>query len=514
MKRLFSKYTIPALAIALFSGSSCSNFDEINTNPDASVNASAQMIATNLILNITESAISTNKTFMNNFMLGKYILWTEFAEAAQYNDLGRASFSGLEVLTNVDKMTKYAVEGKSRNSYQALGHFVRAWKFFDLTMRVGDIPYADALKGESDNIINPAYSTQKEVIAGILDELDRADQLFEQGMKFDGDPIYNGDITKWRKMVNTFQLRILLNLYKKTGEADLNVIQRFKNIVANRPIFTSNDDNFALVYSDKAGQKYPFFKEGNPNLIYIMVSNLLVDKLKELGDRRLFYYAKPSPVQLTNGKKQEEWAAYIGVDPSMPYAELSRVSSTKDYSTINDRYTQLPQGEPVNLLTYSQLKFMLAEAAVRGWLPASDAAGHYADGIRAAMNYIVAKTPDAEAYHHNMKMTADYIQSYPLTEKVKLASTTEKQLEQIITQQYLTTFLQSPNSSFFENRRTGYPAYPINPASNQNVPSNKMPVRWLYPQSELDYNSENVSTALTRQYSGNDNTNEIMWILK
>jgi hypothetical protein len=41
-----------------------------------------------------------------------------------------------------------------------------------------------------------------------------------------------------------------------------------------------------------------------------------------------------------------------------------------------------------------------------------------------------------------------------------------------------------------------------------------MPIRWLYPQKELDYNTENVSQAIRTQYGGNDNFNQQMWILK
>lgn len=105
--------------------------------------------------------------------------------------------------------------------------------------------------------------------------------------------------------------------------------------------------------------------------------------------------------------------------------------------------------------------------------------------------------------------------SYPTnTPAVQFAGTAEEQLKQIITQKYICTFLRSPLNAFFENRRTGYPEFPINPASNENIPSDKLPVRWMYPQEELNYNSENVNEAIDRQYKGNDNVNELMWILK
>ncbi|WP_027302681.1 SusD/RagB family nutrient-binding outer membrane lipoprotein [Rudanella lutea] len=511
MKPVIKRLTLFGLTALMLS--SCGEFEELNSNPDAAVRATAPMLATGLILNITEGTVSGQKGFLSPHFLSKSVIYTEFAEDLQYNYLGRASFDGLPTLTNVEKMISFSPPDAYKNSYTALGKFVRAWKFFELTMRVGDIPYSDALKGES-NVIAPKYDTQKQVFVGILNELDEADKLFAQGVKFDGDPVYGGDVTKWRKLVNTFELYVLTNLYKKTGEADLRVVDRFKEIVNTRPIFQSNADNFQLVYSDKAGQRYPFFKLGNPSVIYPMVSEVLIGKLKDLDDRRLFYYANPSPVQIAAGKSMSDYAAYKGTDPSMIYSDITKIFSTKDYSPLNSRYTELANAEPVALVSFAQLKFMLAEATVRGWISGTPAATYYNDGIRAAMQFTANYTPDNALYHHNMKITDAYITTYLASDKVKLAGTNEKQIEQIVTQSYLSTYLQAPFHAFFENRRTGYPAFPINPASNSNTPSNKMPVRWLYPQKELDYNTENVKQAIASQYGGSDDFNQAMWILK
>ncbi|MDR6197702.1 SusD/RagB family nutrient-binding outer membrane lipoprotein [Siphonobacter sp. SORGH_AS_0500] len=512
MKTIFKTLLVTSLTIGALT--SCSKFEELNTNPDAAVNATAPMIATNLILNITDNTISSGKSFLQPAMLGKTVLYTEFPEDYQYNYLGRASFDGLVVLTNVEKMIGYAQEGTEKNAYTALGKFIRAWKFYSLTMQVGDIPYSDALKGESD-VIAPKYDSQKDVFAGILKELDEADQLFAKGATFQGDPIYNGDVTKWRKMVNTFELQVLLSLYKKTSDTDLRVIERFKSIVASRPIFQSNADNFQLVYSDKANQRYPFYKLGNPSIIYPMVSQVPVAILKDLQDYRLFYYANPSSVQVAAGKAVSDYAAYIGTDPSMTYSDMTRIYTSKDYSALNSRYTELPDSEPVYLLSYAMLKFMLAEATLRGWISGTSVETYYNEGITAAMKFTASHTPDNVLYHHNRVITDAYIANYISSDKVKLNGNTEQQLSQIITQKYLSTFLQAPNNdAFYENRRTGYPKFPINTASNNNTPADKLPIRWLYPQKELDYNTSQVKAAINSQYGGSDDFNQQMWLLK
>ena len=509
MTRNITRYIAAALVVM---ATGCAKFDEINTNPDKPTHVTSGMLATKLILNITKDDISSQKGFLQNFMLSKYIAWSEFPENTQYNKFGRTDFDGLVVLNNVPQMVKYATDQQKYNSYKGLGHFLRAWKFFQLTMRVGDLPYTEALQGESGNIINPKYDSQKDVFRGILAELDSADVLFSKGGKFDGDPVYNGDAAKWRKLANTFQLRVLINLYKKTGDADLKVKERFQQIVTGRPVFENNADNFAMKYSDKAGQKYPFFKEGNQFIIYNMVTDVLINRLKTLQDRRLFYYVKPSPVQITAGKPVNDWGAYKGVDPAAIYSDLSKVASSKDFSGMNERYTEIPQGEPFCLLSYAQLKFMLAEAGVRGWIAGAE--GYYKQGITAAMEFVASNTPDDVRFHHNMKIDAANILTYLAGPGVVFAATPAAQLEQIITQQYIATFLHAPFSGYYEYRRTGYPVLPINPASNQNVMPDRIPKRWLYPQKELDYNGEHVKSAIAAQYGGNDDVNADMWILK
>ena len=509
MKFTLKKYFL--IAVAGLSMSSCSNFDEINTNPNAATKASAPMLATTLILDVTRNSLGSISSMMN----GKSIIRMEFPENAQYNYLGRASFDGLAVLNNVDKMIELSPAGAYKNSYTALGKFVKASKFFWLTMQLGDIPYAEALLGEKGTL-NPKYSTQKEVMVGVLNELEEADKLFAAGIKFDGDPIYGGDITKWRKLVNTFELQVLLHLYRKTGEADLKVKERFNTIVTTKPIFESNADNFQVTYSDLAGQRYPFYKLGNTTRLYTMMTTVVVDKLKALEDYRLFYYADPSPVKISKGAAIDSWDSYSGFDPSMVYAELTTIFGGKDYSNVNSRYLELANAEPVYVLSYAMAKFMLAEGALRGWITSS-ASTHYTDGIKASMKFTAGFTPDNELFHHKRKMTDAYIDAYVASDKVKLKTTASEavQLEQITTPRSLRTFmLHAPFDAFYQNSRTGFPVFPLNPKSNLNVPADKFPVRWIYPQKELDYNTANVNSAIQSQYAGNDDYNKTMWILQ
>lgn len=520
MKSKSLKYVL-LLPILVLINNGCSKFDSINTNPNATTQVTSAMLATSMILNITRSDISTTKSFMQPFLLGKYLTWGEGQENFQYNRISRTDFSRITLLRNIAPMENYATTDGLKKSYQALGHFIRAWQFFMTTMQVGDIPYSDAVKGESEALLQPKYDTQKAVFIGILNELDQANTLFAAGSTFEGDPIYAGDTDKWRRLTNSFELHVLMNLYKKTSDADLRVIDRFKDIVANRPLMRNYSDNFALAYNAIAGQNYPWsdVPAGSGNSFvksnYTMLTNVLLEPLKATNDRRLFYYAKPSPVQITAGVSQSDKAAYPSIEPSDSFSSLQTRRVNKDYTDINNRYVQLVNAEPVGVFNYWDLQFILAEATLRGWITGTPAQTYYAAGIASSMTFVATYTPDNADYHHNMKMDANYIAAFPSTAGVALAGTTEQQIEQVITQKYLASYLQgSKYQGWYENRRTGYPVFKLNTTTNLNTPSTNFPLRWLYPSNELSYNGDNLAAAVASQYGGSDDQNQAMWLLK
>lgn len=518
MKNNSLKYIL-AIPFAVTMMAGCSKFDKINSNPNQTAQVGSDLLATNMILNVTRTSISTTKGFMQPYLLGKYLTWGEGQENLQYNKFGRSNFDRLLQLRNIPPMINYALDEELRKSYSALGHFIRAWQFFQTTMQVGDIPYSQAGKGEANDIIQPAYDTQKEVFLGILNELDSANILFAGGKDFTGDPVYGGKIDNWQRLTNSFELHVLMNLYRKTGDADLKVITRFKDIVANRPLMRSYTDNFALTYTPAAGQNYPWsdVPAGSGNSFvksnYTMLSATLINPLKALQDRRLFYYAKPSLVKIAAGKLANDWDAYVGAEPSNAFSALQTMRVSKDYSDLNNRYVNLVNAEPVSVFSYAELQFVLAEATIRGWIAATPAQIYYANGITNAMKFTAAYTPDQADFHHNMKMDDTYIQSYVTS--VALTGNMENQLSQIILQKYLAGFLQGCNyNAWYEHRRTGYPAFVLNSSTNLNTPGTQFPVRWLYPANELSYNNANMDKALQRQFGGSDNVNSVMWLLK
>ncbi|MFU1856542.1 SusD/RagB family nutrient-binding outer membrane lipoprotein [Sphingobacterium sp. NGMCC 1.201703] len=508
MKQKINKLFVLVFAVSTTVLASCNNFEEINTDPNGSTQASRPLLATNIILELTSSKMG--KPFYGNQLLSKSLAWGESADGDQYNYFGRSEFSGYSTVINGNKMLELTTEA-SRPAYEGLYYFSKAYQLFYLTMQLGDIPYSEGFQGET-GVLKPKYDTQKEVLLAILSDLDQAYESFNKGVKLDGDPIFKGDPVKWRKTVRAFQLKVLMHLSMKQADNDLKVISRFQNYV-KLDLMASSADNFQRTYANNAKEYYPvYFTRLNHNP-YAMLSYLIVDKLKESADNRLYYFAKPAKSETDKQIPANSPDAYLGVDPSVSFDVISKKWSSGQFSGINARYTQLPSGEPVVKLGYAEQQFILAEAALRGWISGS-ANSYYNEGIRASMAFVADNTPDIADYHHNKKIDAANIQAVQNHPSNLLTGNFETDLEKIIYQKYLLSFMQREWESYYDYRRTGYPKFPINPNTNQNITNTKMPMRWMYPNSEFDTNREHVDAAIQRQWGSVDNVDKLIWLLQ
>ena len=207
---------------------------------------------------------------------------------------------------------------------------------------------------------------------------------------------------------------------------------------------------------------------------------------------------------------ESDTSAYNGAYVEDDYNTITANLIADKYSLLNSRYLKVQAGDPRIMVSFGEQQLILAEAVISGWIT-GDAESYYESGVKAVLSRYMSVDP---SYAHGMAITQSYIDNYFTSEAAFKTDPTE-QLHQIWLQRYLLNFMQDPISAFFEQRRTGYPVFPINPATSLNV-NNKdaIPVRWLYPSSELNYNKENLIEALNRQYGGVDDINNKMWLLK
>jgi hypothetical protein len=135
------------------------------------------------------------------------------------------------------------------------------------------------------------------------------------------------------------------------------------------------------------------------------------------------------------------------------------------------------------MMNYAEVKFIMAEAAVKGWI-GSSAEAHYNDGI---LNSIKLWMPAWSVPIATYIATADIAWDN--------AGTLDDKMEQIHLQKYYALFL-ADHQQWFEYRRTGHPVLPQGPGLRNN---GVMPARMTYPVYVQSTNPTNYQLAVAAQ---------------
>jgi len=484
--------------MAFFTLLSCEKLEDYRVNPNNVSETHPQLLLTK-IENDAFQVEAVDPEFAS-----RMVIQTDGEQAEQWYTWNRGSFGEYNHLRNIKKMMEEA-ERVEIDAYKALAKFFRAFYFYDLTLTFGDIPYTQALKSESEEIYKPEYDTQKEVFTGILQELKEAnDLLTDNDDILEGDIIYGGSTEKWRKLVNSFRLKVLLTLSHQTSDSDLNIASRFNNIYENQPIIESLADNGQLEFVDQLGSRYTEFSDASGYASGRYVDSTFIQKLADREDPRLFIYCGLTKNAKENNLAVDNFDAYEGGNPIAPYGEVNEKAASGNVSKVNLRYTTDPINEPHMVLGYPEIQFILAEAAVREWI-SSSAEEHYENGVRASFEFYNLYAEDYAAY-----VDANAADTYLQHEQVDFnnAGNDDEQIEQIITQKYLQSFEQGGWTKYFEHLRTGYPSFLTQSGATP-------PTRWMYPNDEYQYNGNNVEQAITRQFGeGNDDIRKVPWWLQ
>lgn len=481
--------------VGLLALTSCeSSLDTINENPNDQASVDPKVLLTY----VSSNAFQVNG---DNMYASRMMIGTDGENVYQYLKWSDASFDTYpNGLLNTVKMMQEAEKSNNKN-YQAIGKFFRAYYFFNLSLKFGSIPYTEGVKGES-GITQPKYDSQETVMAGILSELKDANDLINSNDKIEGDIIYNGDATKWKKLINSFRLKILITMSKKATVGNYNVATEFASVAGSQPLMTSITDNGELKFADAADSRYSMFNNsGYGSSLYM--ANYFINLFKDRQDPRLFTFAAQTTGAKEAGKPITDFSGYNGGNPISPYSDNAALITAKNISKVNDRFYKDPTNEPSSVLSYSELEFILAEATARGWISGS-AKTHYDNAIKASFTFYQTYVKNPGQY-----FTGFNVNNYLATPLVVYdnSATLSAQLEKIMTQKYMTMFHQSQWTSYYDYLRTGYPNFPLQTGVSA-------PFRFRYPQSEYNYNNANLKAALASQYGGNDNINSKPWWLQ
>lgn len=482
MKASYIKYLVPGLLLIIVLGG-CKKHEYYQENPNSPSVATPAL----LLNNICQTTFDVWP--MDVAYASRHMTYYERPNVYVNYNWATGSFDAYNILRQVQDMNRLAVESDNKN-YQGLAKFFRAYHFSRLTETFGDVPYSDALNALDGNT-EPVYDTQEEIYAGLFGELEEANALLSvDNGELIGDIIYNGDVMKWKKLVNAYRLRLLIHLSKKTGNTNLNVTQQFVTVTSDPvkyPLMESIEDNAELDYNTSSiDNYYPLFQDNSvPSLAALEKG--FVKILKDRQDPRLFAIAEPITDQPSG-----DFNSYDGVDAGMTISDQNNASPSA--SKINRRYINDQVNEPMILMSYAEQEFVIAEAISRGWI-GGDAATHYNNGIRASMQFYDIADAEIDAY---------------LAQPVVVFQPANA-IEMIITQKYISFFLNSGWEPYFEHLRTGYPEFSTGPGTANG---GQIPKRFQYPQDEFSYNKDHVTEAVQRQYGGDDTINGVMWVLQ
>jgi hypothetical protein len=590
------------LLIAMLGTTACTDdFVDMNKDPLKASELNPKYVFTHSQLVYTSRRYSEWRTNLimlspfsgltiSSFSTGRGFSFNDEYNSALWNDAYKGEIKDIE-----DVLFRLSTEDQEINANLiAASRVMRVLYYLRLTDAYGDIPYSQAGKGYIDNIVLPQYDKQEDIYKHMITELSEANEQFdiENAVTYgDQDVMFNGDVAKWKRFTNSLKLRLGMRLSKVDAELAKSTVSS----AISAGVMTSQDD-VACIKHVEAGGEWGIHQNGTSNGFWAengrqYPSEELMDMMKESKDPRMFqYFAKawlnPGDSYLPVYRAPED-----GFEPFKKEAELNEAwvdniyytgypaGSSNDYNTLyftkditsdfendDDRYeavkgksyqigadgdiyevyTKLNQNTimerlaPTIVMSYAEVKFLLAEAALRNW-GSSDAQTHYEDGIRAAMHTVPDFYNGHESTEEAMRLggfnfdqgVEDYITN------ASIAWDASKGLELIATEKWK-TFIADGYEAFAEWRRTGFPQsvkpmvdktrlVNVYAKSNDVVDKSTVvetkeiefhnggdnewfrPRRMMYPGQESAKNAENYESAVARLTEGDNYKSRVWW---
>lgn len=477
--KIFSKIIKSSLLVALLATTACdkfTDFGDINVSPNSPSVASTASLLTGALTNVggTVTAI-VPCLYMQQFGDVTYLeegryKTVNFSFAGFYTGPLNSLNTIIKLNTDADTKASAAANGSNANQI-ATARILKAFFYLNMTDRWGEIPYTQALQGKEN--YSPVFDTQQAIYTDLFKELKEAQAQFDGGATVKGDIMLAGNATKWKKFANSLRAIMALRLSKidpAKGKTELVAA------IADG-IITANADNVTYKYLKDANYESPLYNNYvTGNRKDFAVSNIMIDYLVKTNDPRIAAYADKATSTLT----------YKGVP-----CGVSTASKAQDVS-LAAAAKVAAQDATVNVVTYSQMLFTLAEAAKLGWITTGTAKQYYEDAIKASMQQWGVYTTDAAF--------ATYIAG------ADVAYTDAKALELIGTQKWVSLFYMG-YEAWAEWRRTGFPT--LAPAPKPLNPSGQIPRRMAYPTTEPTLNKVNYDAAIGRQ--GADTQDSRVW---
>jgi len=475
------------IVFVLSLGSCTKAYKELNNNPNGVAVAVPERLLNPAVYSVAQFGPTRAHTITNDLMQ-VWVALSEIDELHRYvirpsvsNSMWNAWY---EQKTNFLDMYRIASQAPTKAvAYMAIANIMDAHVTSLLTDTYGDVPYFDANKGYTDNILTPKFDRQKDIYQDIFRKLEEANTLLTATITLNDtqkklDALYGGDMAKWRKFGNSLYMRLLLRVSYRTDPiaGGLSPIDKLKQIVASPttyPVFANNSESAVLYFT---GETYPlrspfaswrdidFNSNGS-------LGEFFVNNLTEWGDPRIALWAT---------KYDNE---YLGVQSGFGTGQMpARRSVFPTALKLDSRFGAI--------ITYSEVQFILTELAAKGIISDS-AQTYYNNGIQSGIEYWGQTLP------------AGYLNSPEIIWDEGLGE--DQKMEKIHLQKYYTLFF-TDFQQWFEYRRTGHPVLTKGPGvRNDDI----MPTRLFYPVIVQSLNRSNYNDAVSKQ--GPDNLKTLVW---
>jgi len=439
--------------VFIFISSCTKDFDAINTNPNNPELAPIENVFAYTIKSVSScfgtTEMETAAGYVGHVTKGKYTditTYTSPPSSGVWNVIYRTTASNANFVIS---------ESKKTENFNLLGAtmVLKVYVMQLATDIYGKVPYTEAGLG-NDGIIYPAYDTEQAIYYDMLAKLDTANDLLinnpQNGIIEDGDLLYEGNITKWKKFCNSLHLRLAIRISNIDESKASSEISKIIDNPDKYPIFESNADNAFLAYP--GGDWVEPWTAQHSAIGVDWMAKPIIDTLLNYSDPRIAFYADT----LSDG-------TYIGLT-------VGEDATTTSYSRVNDLFVNNPTGS-VFFLKYAEVEFIIAEAAKRGFISA-DAQTAYETAITASCEEYGISAGDISTYIAGSNVAWD------------------DDINKIYIQKWISLFRQSWEA-WAEMRRTDIPTLP--PAANSNYSGhNRPPFRFPYPDSEVMLNSDNI----------------------
>ena len=501
MKQNIYKISSFVLLFSMLFTACTKNFQEINTDRNNIPNALPQQLLAPALVGTLTYNMLRNRNFNNELM--QVTINQSDAEGQVFRYDYRSNWSdfmynGLySELTNFKEIYKLASDsGLNYNkSYMGISLISQSWMYSILTDTYGDIPYSQSNTGRDSLNYEPAFDNQKNIYQDIFTKLEQANTLLTSNVAItaSSDPIYAGNISRWRKFGNSLYLRLLLRVSGKSEYAAM-VAAKIKDMIdtnpANYPIIASNDESAILKWTGVAPYTSPYIAVREQDFRAPGLATFFLQNLTNWNDPRI-----DIPTYGTSGFNRWGIIPYQGAYLGIPggYAPGENPLK-KSYFSSNTSVVSL-QTEPLSgmIMNYAELKFILAEASAKGWISGS-AETYYNDGV---LNSITLWLPLWPTIINTQTGLLNNILTYEIAADIQWnnAALLDDKMERIHLQKYYALFL-ADMQQWFEYRRTGHPKLPKgNGLKNNGI----MPARMTYPVYVQSANPTNYQKAVAAQ---------------